>query len=147
MFLPSVENDSEGRQRFGAHWQMAESAVAASDHRTELDNLRKKIAEVVAADSVTQRQLSEFIASASQLQQPVSDIELQTKSLAHRSQEFLVLKTANETVEQCVIARSQALDEIKGSLPGSGQPRSLLNSNFRDHEAGSPRCHFGWNQG
>jgi hypothetical protein len=107
-----LESDSEGRQRYGAQWQAVQSAVAASVQHEELDYLRRKLAAMVAADSDTLRALREFEASpsAAALLQPISDIEAQTKSL----EEHLALKAASEALEQCVNARSQALEEIKG---------------------------------
>ena len=88
----------------------------------ELDYLRRKLAAMVAADSDTLRALREFEASpsAAALLQPISDIEAQTKSLLLQksqgggSEEHLALKAASEALEQCVNARSQALEEIKG---------------------------------
>ena len=117
-----LESDSEGRQRYGAQWQAVQSAVAASVQHEELDYLRRKLAAMVAADSDTLRALREFEASpsAAALLQPISDIEAQTKSLLlQKSQgggceEHLALKAASEAWEQCVNARSQALEEIKG---------------------------------
>ena len=127
-----MENDSEGRQRFGAHWQTVDSAVAASVQREELDYLRRKLSSMSAADCDTLRELHEFEASpsASLLEQPISDIETQTKSLALLSSEggkgaeFQALKAASDTVEQCVNTRSHALEEIKGTTsPCCGRPR------------------------
>jgi hypothetical protein len=118
-----LESDSEGRQRYGAQWQAVDSAVAASVQREELDYLRKKLASMAAADGDTLRTLQEFEASpgAATLQQPISDIEAHTKSLTlqnsegGRSAELLALKAASDELEQCVNARAQALQEIKGA--------------------------------
>jgi hypothetical protein len=124
MLLARLENDSQGRQRFGAQWQTVDSSVAASVQREELDYLRRKLASMAAADSDTMRQLREFEASpgAPKLEQPVSVIEAETKSFAllrsdgGGSPEYVALKAASDAVEQLVNTRSQALDEIKGLL-------------------------------
>jgi hypothetical protein len=118
-----LESDSEGRQRYGAQWQAVDSAVAASVQREELDYLRRKFASMSAADADTLRSLREFEVSpgVSVLQQPMSDIETYTKSLTLQksegggSPEHLALKAASDEIEQCVNARAQALEEIKGA--------------------------------
>lgn len=77
---------------------------------------------MATADADTLRQLKEFESSpgSAQLLQPISAIEMQTKSLALQkseggdSAEHLALKAASDAIEQCVETRSQALDEIKG---------------------------------
>jgi sulfite reductase alpha subunit-like flavoprotein len=100
----------------------------------ELDYLRGKLASMDASNSDTFSQLRDFEGSpgAAQLQQPVSAIEAQTKSLVllksdgSGNAEHLALKAASEAIEQCVNTRSQALDEIKGSTISVGlHARSL----------------------
>jgi hypothetical protein len=89
---------------------------------------------MATADADTLRHLKEFESSpgATQLLQPISAIEMQTKSLALQksesgdSAEHLALKAASDAIEQCVDTRSQALDEIKGMCPCSGLPLRVL---------------------
>ena len=118
-----LENDVEGRKRHGAQWQTVDSSVAASVQREELVYLRGKLASMASADADTLLQLQEFEGSpsAAQLQQPISSIETQAKSLTLQrsegsaSPEHLALKAASDAIEQCVNTRASALEELKGT--------------------------------
>jgi hypothetical protein len=141
-----LENDSEGRRRYAAQWQTVDSSVAACVQREELQYLRGKLASMAAADADTLRQLKEFeeSPSAGQLQEPISSIEAQAKSLALQrseggaSAEHLALKAASDAVEQCVNTRVSALEDIKGARCAAAVVPACLTCGCRHHKADLP---------
>ena len=152
-----LENDVEGRKRHGAQWQTVDSMVAASVQREELVYLRGKLASMASADADTLLQLQEFEGSpsAAQLQQPISSIETQAKSLTLQrsegsaSPEHLALKAASDAIEQCVNTRASALEELKGTRWAAAFSLSLgpcLTFCGRHHQADLRGRHHGRRQ-